>query len=62
MELLYQGRDRRAQRGTLGRDVLHDAGAHVRHVLGKGVVAPGADADVVGIRTAAPRSASTSTT
>ena len=40
------GRDRRAQRGTLGRDVLHDAGAHVRHVR-KGVVAPGADADVV---------------
>ena len=48
MELLYQG----VVTGELtpramGRDVLHDAGADVRHVPAKGIVAPGADADVV---------------
>ena len=37
MELIYQGVvDRRALAGAVGRDVLHDAGADVRHVPEEG--------------------------
>ena len=48
MELIYQGVvDGRALARALGRDVLHHAGADVRPVPEKGVIAPGADADIV---------------
>ena len=40
-------RARRDQPRALGRDVLHHAGAHVRPVAHKGVIEPGADADIL---------------
>ena len=65
MELLYQGVvDRRDLARALGRDVLHHAGADVRHVPEKGAIAPGCRRrhPRLGSRPGTRRSASTRST